>query len=67
MFKRYDKLANYLVNVQESFSGKNDAIALLRRRTKKFNVQRLLKKLTSVRVNPLPQLYFPGASFVFDK
>jgi fatty acid desaturase len=39
MFKRYDKLASYVVNVQESFSDKNDAIALLKSRTRKFNLQ----------------------------
>jgi fatty acid desaturase len=39
MFKRYDKLANYVVNVQESFSDKNDAIALLKSRTKKFDLR----------------------------
>jgi fatty acid desaturase len=43
MFKRYDKLASYVVNV-ESFSDKNDAIALLKSRTKKFDLKAFAEK-----------------------
>src|SRR6476620_2884707 len=43
MFKQYDKLASYVVNV-ESFSDKDDAIALLKRRTKKFDLKAFAEK-----------------------
>ena len=39
MFKRYDKLADHMVNVHETFSDKSDAIAMLKSRTRKFNLQ----------------------------
>ena len=44
MFKRYDKLASYMVNVQETFSDKDDAISLLKSRTKKFDLRTLAVK-----------------------
>jgi len=44
MFKRYDKLANYVVNIEGSFSDKDDTIALLKRRTRKFNLHALVEK-----------------------
>jgi len=44
MFKRYDKLAKYVVNVEGSFSDNNDTIALLKRRTKKFNLHAFAEK-----------------------
>jgi fatty acid desaturase len=37
MRKRYDKLADNMVNISGSFSDENDAIALLKARTKKFD------------------------------
>jgi len=43
MFKQYEKLANYVVNV-ESFSDNNDAIALLKSRTRKFDLKAFAKK-----------------------
>jgi fatty acid desaturase len=36
MTKRYDKLANHLVNVNNTFSSNEEAIALMKERTKKF-------------------------------
>ena len=39
MFKRYDKLADSMVNIQGSFPDKDEAIALLRRRTRKFRLE----------------------------
>ncbi len=36
--KRYDKLATNLVNIQGTFRDNDDAIALMKRRTKKFSV-----------------------------
>jgi fatty acid desaturase len=39
--KRYDKLAANLVNINDAFINDADAIALMKRRTKKFNEDRL--------------------------
>ena len=39
MFKRYDKLADHMINVHETFSDKNNAMAMLKSRTRKFNLQ----------------------------
>src|SRR6185295_16460645 len=39
MFKQYDKLAGYLVNIPGSFTDKNEAMALLKSRTRKFNLE----------------------------
>lgn len=39
MSKRYDKLAKHIVNVNNMFSSEDEAIALMRERTKKFNVR----------------------------
>jgi fatty acid desaturase len=36
--KRYDKLATSLVNIQGTFRDNDDAIALMKRRTKKFSI-----------------------------
>jgi fatty acid desaturase len=44
MLKRYDKLAGYMVNVHECFPDKTDAIALLKRRTRKFNLHAVAGK-----------------------
>jgi hypothetical protein len=38
MFKRYDKLADNIVNINGVFSDKTDAISLLKNRTKKFDL-----------------------------
>ncbi|HTD94205.1 MAG TPA: fatty acid desaturase, partial [Chitinophagaceae bacterium] len=38
LMKRYDKLADNLVNINEMFSSREEAIALMRERTKKINV-----------------------------
>jgi fatty acid desaturase len=38
MTKRYDKLADNLVNINNMFSSKEEAIALLKERTKKFKI-----------------------------
>jgi len=40
MFKRYDKLAEHMVNINGAFSNKADAISLLRNRTKKFDLKK---------------------------
>jgi ribosomal protein S8 len=36
MLKRYDKLADHLVNIDNAFSSKEEAIALMKVRTKKI-------------------------------
>ncbi|HEY1869694.1 MAG TPA: fatty acid desaturase [Chitinophagaceae bacterium] len=36
MRKRYDKLADYMININGTFSDKSDALELLKRRTRKF-------------------------------
>ncbi|HEY6064186.1 MAG TPA: fatty acid desaturase, partial [Chitinophagaceae bacterium] len=36
MTKRYDKLADHLVNIDNTFSSKEEAIALMKERTKKI-------------------------------
>jgi fatty acid desaturase len=41
MTKRYDKLADNLVNINNMFSSKEEAIALLKERTKKINSRHL--------------------------
>jgi fatty acid desaturase len=38
MFKRYDALANYLVNLNGMYRDKSEAVALLKRRTQKIDV-----------------------------
>jgi fatty acid desaturase len=45
MTKRYDKLANNLVNVNDMFSSEEEAIALLRSRTKKYSPSKLQQQL----------------------
>jgi fatty acid desaturase len=47
MTKRYDKLANNLVNVNDMFSSEEEAIALMRARTKKYSPSKLQQQLTS--------------------
>jgi hypothetical protein len=37
MTKRYDKLAARLVNIDNMFQSEEEAIAILKQRTKKFN------------------------------
>lgn len=44
MTKRYDKLANALVNINGTFANEEDAIALMKKRTQKFDVQQLNNK-----------------------
>jgi hypothetical protein len=44
MTKRYDKLADNLVNVNNTFASKEEAIALMKERTKKFPNE-VIKKL----------------------
>jgi hypothetical protein len=39
--KRYDKLANHLVNLNNMFSSDEEAIALMKERTKKFKVREM--------------------------
>ena len=43
MTKRYDKLADNLVNVNNMFSSREEAIALMRERTKKFTPEEINK------------------------
>jgi fatty acid desaturase len=47
MTKRYDKLAKNLVNVNNMFSSEEEAIALMRARTKKYSPSKLQQQLTS--------------------
>jgi fatty acid desaturase len=56
MFRKYDKLAEHMVNVHGSFLDNNDAISLLKRRTKKFN----LKKYFDERHNFSQHLFEKG-------
>jgi len=44
MFKRYDKLAENLVNINGTFSNKADAISLMKNRTKKFDLEKFSKQ-----------------------
>jgi hypothetical protein len=41
MFKRYDKLADHIVNINGSFSDEADAVSLLKTRTRKFDLQKV--------------------------
>jgi fatty acid desaturase len=41
VIKRYDKLANHLVNLNNMFSSDEEAIALMKERTKKFKVREM--------------------------
>jgi hypothetical protein len=43
MTKRYDKLADNLVNVNNMFSSREEAIALMKQRTKKFTREQMSK------------------------
>jgi len=45
MTKRYDKLANNLVNVNDMFSSEEESIALMRARTKKYSPSKLQQQL----------------------
>jgi len=45
MLKRYDKLADNLVSVHGNFTDKEDAIDLLRSRTRKFDLKMLREKV----------------------
>ena len=41
MFKRYDKLADHLVNINNMFASREEAIALMKERTKKFSIEEI--------------------------
>ncbi len=48
MTKRYDKMAAHLVNIHDCFANDNEAIELLRLRTKKFDINLFNKKQTGL-------------------
>jgi len=45
MFKRYDKLADNMVNINGAFSNKTDAMTLLKNRTRKFDLNKFSKQI----------------------
>jgi hypothetical protein len=53
MTKRYDRLANHVVNINGCFKSEEDVISLLKRRTRKFDLKNFGKKPVNQRVEDL--------------
>jgi len=47
MFKRYDKLADNMVSINGNFLDNNDAISLLKNRTRKFDLKKFSEEKTT--------------------